>query len=61
MEAGGQGHLQGGAWGGREDKRLTWAALRNGSFSKPPAQPLCRASRKAALGPNSSELDFCRL
>ena len=47
--------------GGREGRWLTWAALRKGSLSRAPAQPFCSASKKAARGPNSSELDFCRL
>lgn len=42
-------------------EELTWAALRNGSLSKASAQPFCIASKKAARGPNSSELDFCSL
>lgn len=45
----------------RYGKERTWAALRKGSLSKASAQPFRIASKKAARGPNSSELDFCRM
>lgn len=46
---------------GEIGKELTWAALRKGSLSIASAQPFRMASKKAARGPNSSELDFCRM
>lgn len=51
---------QGRVYRERARKGLTWVALRKGSLSTASAQPFRIASKKAARGPNSSELDFCR-